>query len=314
MVDARYDKVNPDVGLFRAPLAADISSGAVSSSGGYGPVAVSLNASGQVVIGTGGQSGFVGVMVKNFPSYPRLGNIPGQPNLAVPIGGKAGNIVDIMTAGEITNGTGWVAGTAYYAGADGTLTTNPGDGALAGWTVGADRMVVRADVGGVPGSGSSGTTALGTPVANTVTETPIQTINLTANEVVAGSIYELKGSGVFSATGTPTLQFTARLGGIAGTSLVTFDTAPTMPAIVGASFDYELTVNFQSATKATAKLKVTADSSITTDAVSIYLKTTAAQVTVATNVTQTLGLDVTWSVASASNTLTVTQARAGRVA
>src|SRR6266699_292305 len=101
MAEPRYDKVNPDVGLFRAPLAADLSG--VSASGSYGPVAVSLNASGQVVIGTGGQSGFIGVLVKNLPAYPRLGNIPGVVNAAVPMGGKAGNIVDVMTSGEITN-------------------------------------------------------------------------------------------------------------------------------------------------------------------------------------------------------------------
>ena len=143
--DARYDKV-PDGGTFRAPLAADLSG--LSAAGGFGPKAVALNASGQVVIGsTGANTDMIGVLVKNLPQYPRMGNIPGATNLAVPIGGKAGDIVDVMTHGEITNVNGLAAGTAYYAAADGSLTaTAPGagvNGIQVGFTVTADRLVVR---------------------------------------------------------------------------------------------------------------------------------------------------------------------------
>src|ERR1700746_1913712 len=98
MADPRYDKV-PDGGTTRAALAADLSG--LTASGGFGPKAVSLDSNGNVVIGTGGQSGVAGGLVKNLAQYPRLGNIPGQTNLAIPIGGKAGDIVDIMTVGEI---------------------------------------------------------------------------------------------------------------------------------------------------------------------------------------------------------------------
>jgi hypothetical protein len=144
MADARYDKV-PDGGTFRAPLAADLSG--LTSSGGFGPKAVALNASGQVVIGTtGANTPIVGVLVKNAPQYPRMGNVPGQTNLAVPIGGKANDIVDVMTKGEIVQVSGLVAGTRYFAAADGSLTaTPPAAGANAvsiGFTVTADRLVV----------------------------------------------------------------------------------------------------------------------------------------------------------------------------
>jgi len=152
MADSRYDKVNPEVGIFRAPLAADLPSGSISASGGYGPVGVSLNASGQVVVGTAGASGFVGVLVKNLPQYPRLGNIAGQVNAAVPMGGKAGNVVDIMTAGEIILGTALVAGTKYYAKSDGTLSATSTDGPLVGWTVEATRLIVRTGFAQVAGS------------------------------------------------------------------------------------------------------------------------------------------------------------------
>lgn len=141
---ARYDKYEPISGGFRAPLAADLT---FDAAGHFGPKAVSLNASGQVVVGTAGQSGGVGVLIKNVPLYPSLGNVPGQINAAVPVGGKAGNIVDVMTDGEIVTVPGLAAGTTYYAAADGSLTaTAPGagvNGYKVGHTVEADRLVVR---------------------------------------------------------------------------------------------------------------------------------------------------------------------------
>jgi len=141
---ARYDKYEPIAGGFRAPLAADLT---FDSKGQFGPKVVSLDANGRVVVGTAGQSGAVGVVVKNVPKYPGLGNIPGQVNAAIPIGGKAGDIVDVMTSGEIVDITGFAAGTTYYGAADGTInTTAPGagvNGYRVGHTVEAGRLIVR---------------------------------------------------------------------------------------------------------------------------------------------------------------------------
>lgn len=142
---ARYDKYEPISGGFRAPLAADLT---FDATGHFGPRAISLNTSGQVVVGTAGNSGGLGILVKNVPLYPNLGNIPGAVNAGVPIGGKAGNVVDIMTDGEIVGVPGLVAGTTYYAAADGSLTsvapTPAGtNGYKVGHTVEADRLVVR---------------------------------------------------------------------------------------------------------------------------------------------------------------------------
>lgn len=140
----RYDKYEPIAGGFRAPLNADLT---FDAAGHYGPRVVSLNASGRVVEGTAGQSGAVGVLIKNVPLYPNLGNIPGAINAGVPIGGKAGNVVDIMTQGEITGDMGLDAGTAYYAAADGTLTATAPAAGVGGWYVGftveAERLIVR---------------------------------------------------------------------------------------------------------------------------------------------------------------------------
>lgn len=137
---ARYDKYDPIGGGFRAPLAADLT---FSSAGEFGPKAVSLDANGRVVVGTAGASGFVGVLVKNVPMTPSLGNIAGQVLATAPIGGKAGDIVDVMTDGEIVDVPGLAAGTKYYAAANGdlgTTNTNP----YIGHTVEAGRLIVRA--------------------------------------------------------------------------------------------------------------------------------------------------------------------------
>ena len=314
MSDPRYDKVDPDVGLFRAPLASDLPSGSITASGGFGPVGVSLNSSGQIVIGTGGQSGLVGVLIKNTPLYPRLGNIPGQINVAVPIGGKAGNIVDTMTAGEITNMNGLTAGTKYYAASDGSLSSNPADGPCVGWTVEATRLVVRCSALTNGGEDLSGSTGAGAAVANTVTETAIQTYQLDANEVQAGSIYELSGWGSYSDTGTPTLAFTVRLGGIAGTVLAAIPAITLGSGVTGVPFRWAVTVNFQSATKAQASLKLDLGTSATTGAETPFLSPVAAAVTVDTTTAKTIGVDVTWGTASASNTLTPLATAAKRAA
>lgn len=141
---ARYDKYEPIAGGFRAPLAADLT---FDASGHFGPRAISINTTGGVIVGNTGQSGVVGVLVKNVPLYPNLGNVPGQVNAAVPIGGKATDVVDVMTHGEIVGCTGLSAGTTYYAAADGSLTSAPPatgvNVVIIGHTVEADRLVVR---------------------------------------------------------------------------------------------------------------------------------------------------------------------------
>lgn len=117
---ARIDKYNPVAGGFRAPLAA-------ARTGAATPVGVGLDVNGRVVEGAG-QTGIVGLLCK--------------PDDAV-----AGEVVDIMTNGEIVEFAG-VAGTTYYintvtgaleTGAPVAGTNKP----KAGHTVEATRLVVR---------------------------------------------------------------------------------------------------------------------------------------------------------------------------
>ena len=143
---ARYDKYDPISGGFRGLLGAALT----LTNGGIGPVAVSLNASGRVVVGTAGQSGPVGILVKNVARGP-VGHwgtslSGGTPNANAPIGAQAGDAVDIMTSGEIVDldPAVFVAGTKFYAAADGTLSATGGTGKVfVGYTVTAGRLIVR---------------------------------------------------------------------------------------------------------------------------------------------------------------------------
>ncbi len=120
---ARYDKYDPKVGGFRAPLAANR---AKTSEGP--PVPVALDVNGRVVEGAG-VSGVVGVMITTKDL-------------------NAGDIVDVMTSGEIVEFAG-VPGTVYTAPSAGGAINNtaPGAGRVRiGYTVEGTRLIVRMGV------------------------------------------------------------------------------------------------------------------------------------------------------------------------
>jgi hypothetical protein len=135
---ARYDKYDPKAGGYRAPLAADFDKANLEKAIGVGH-----DANGRVVVG-GGQTGVTGVLVLTKAR-------------------KAGDIVDIMTNGEIVEfgpsdaasvpGVDFgVPGTAYYANpADGVVSADFPTGAYVGHTVEGQRLIVRADTLG-PGA------------------------------------------------------------------------------------------------------------------------------------------------------------------
>jgi hypothetical protein len=121
---ARYDKYEPMSGGFRAPLNADWLDADLNK-----VCPVSLNASGKVVKGTAGQSGFVGVLCLTKKRF-------------------ANDVVDVMQDGEIVELTGLAAGTQYYALANGDGVSTTATLPKVGWTVEATRMVVRCDLTG----------------------------------------------------------------------------------------------------------------------------------------------------------------------
>lgn len=118
----RYDKYDPVSGGFRAALADDMA----KTPGGVGDadaaVGVGLDVDGNVVPG-GGQTGVLGLVCLTRDMV-------------------AGDIVDVMTDGEVVHFDG-AAGTVYFAAdADGVISTT-NTGTRLGHTVEGDRLVVR---------------------------------------------------------------------------------------------------------------------------------------------------------------------------
>jgi hypothetical protein len=137
---ARYDKYEGRVGGFRAPLNANFAYTASQPDFAHADLnkvfCVSLNANGRVVIGTPNNAGTM------------VGGLVGVLALDTPL--AAGEIVDVMTSGEIveftlSNGAAAAAGTRYTSNADGSYGTTAigsANGAI-GYTVEATRLVVR---------------------------------------------------------------------------------------------------------------------------------------------------------------------------
>ncbi len=129
---ARYDKITQ---VFRAPLNV-----AWPAGGGLGQVgrvtAVSLNTSGRVVVGGAAATDIVGVVVVDGPK-------------------SAGDIVDVMIAGEIvdcttTDITGMSGGDQVYAATTGQLSDTATANKKVGLVVESGRLVVN-----VGGSGTA---------------------------------------------------------------------------------------------------------------------------------------------------------------
>ena len=115
----RIDKYDPVDGGFRAPLNAAYTGSATA-------VGASINSSGRCLPGAAGQTGFVGILCK-------------------PDDAAAGDVVDIMTHGEIVE-AGLAAGTTYYLHATTGAIQTTRTIYYVGHTVEADRLIVRFNV------------------------------------------------------------------------------------------------------------------------------------------------------------------------
>lgn len=130
---ARYDKYDPINGGFRAPIAADLTLAAFTALQTGNPVGCTLNSSGLVVVGG--------------PASPLGdGDICGL--LVITRTMRAGQIVDLMTDGEIVEMAGQVAGdTVWIANTTGLLDSTPpvlgSNKVRAGRVVEATRLIVR---------------------------------------------------------------------------------------------------------------------------------------------------------------------------
>jgi hypothetical protein len=134
---ARFDKTEPHVGLFRAPLGV-----ALTYSQRDTALAVSLNGSGQLTLGGASPLGVI-IATSALPS-----STAGATAIK-----NIGDIMDVMTAGEIVDQTvpALTAGVKVYSdAATGVLTATATANKLVGFTVEASRVVVRMAIGTLP--------------------------------------------------------------------------------------------------------------------------------------------------------------------
>jgi hypothetical protein len=152
-------------------------------------------------------------------------------------------------------------------------------------------------------------------VANTTTETQLVGLTVPANDAVAGAIYLIKASGVYSDTGTPTLAFGLRWGGAAGVSIATTAATTLGSGVSNEYWQAEALIQIWTATTAMGYLNVDLGTSTSTNATTRLTGTTGASAaTVAVTTQKVLSLTVTFSAASSSNTISATTAYGMRLA
>lgn len=151
----------------------------------------------------------------------------------------------------------------------------------------------------------------GTALANTTTEgLAVPLLTLPANYEQDGRLIRLTAFGKLSTTGTPTITFAIRFGGLTGTLLATTEpiTTATGSANVAWSVDALIQVRTNGATGSllvmgNARVNLTA-STQTAGVFGVSGFDAPAPVTADLTADATLALTADWSAASASNTLT----------
>lgn len=154
-------------------------------------------------------------------------------------------------------------------------------------------------------------TADGTPVANTTTETIIfPDVTIPANYMQDGRVLMLKAYGKLSTTATPTMVWALRWGGVAGTLLATSELITMGSGMANVNWSLEAWITTR-ANGAAGSLftfgKLSCHTSATAVAENVFsVSGYDAPAAVTANLTADTALSITadWSAASASNTLT----------
>ncbi|NUP47561.1 MAG: hypothetical protein HOW97_09660 [Catenulispora sp.] len=145
-------------------------------------------------------------------------------------------------------------------------------------------------------------------VANTATETVIGTFTIPANDAQAGGVYRATMYGTASSTGTPTITFKVRLGGVSGQILASFPAVTTASGVASGGWLVETRllciVNGAAATWSASSALNQQIASLTAGTSSVAL--TNGTVTVDSTINEALVVTATWSAASASNTASST--------
>ncbi len=154
-------------------------------------------------------------------------------------------------------------------------------------------------------------TADGTAVANTTTETIVfPNITIPANYMQDGRVLRLHAYGKLSTTGTPTIIFAIRWGGVSGTVLANTEAITMGSGVTNVNWEVDALIQTRS-NGATGSLFVMGEAKIHTAATTIASNVfgvsgydAPAAVTVDLTADTALSLTADWSAASASNTLT----------
>lgn len=154
-------------------------------------------------------------------------------------------------------------------------------------------------------------TADGTAVANTTTETIIfQNVTIPANYMADGRAIRLRAFGKLSTTGTPTITFAIRWGGVSGTVLATSEAITCSTGSANTAWSIEAIIQTRS-NGAAGSLFVMGDvvvnltaSTNTSQTFGVSGFDAPAAVTVDLTTDTALSITADWSAASASNTLT----------
>lgn len=162
----------------------------------------------------------------------------------------------------------------------------------------------------VPGSNVIAVGA-GSPYASSTTLTdvsPAPQITLAANSLYVGQRLHVKGYGIFSNTGTPTLLLGVYYGGVAGTALAVTGATTTTTGATSWPFSVDLdiqvrTVGASGTVWCNGFVNLGTSLTATTP---IWLPSTQSQpVTINTTTANAITIGAQWGTSNASNTLTV---------
>ena len=151
----------------------------------------------------------------------------------------------------------------------------------------------------------------GTAIANTTTESIIfPDVTIPANYMADGRTLRLTAYGKLSTTGTPTITFAIRWGGVSGTVLATTEAITTGSGVTNVNWAVEAIIQTRG-NGATGSLIVfgrahvhTAAATVVSNVFGVSGYDAPAAVTVDLTAATALSITADWSAASASNTLT----------
>lgn len=153
-------------------------------------------------------------------------------------------------------------------------------------------------------------------VASTAAETVLHTINIPAGDAAVGSTYRIRVFGTAAVTGTPTLTFRLRLGGVGGSQIVAFPAITARSGMTDGVWDVEamVTLTVSPGVSATWHGFAKGGHNFLTSAITYtQFGPGGGSVTRDSTSSQDMVLTAQWSASSASNTITARGSGSGRV-